>query len=124
MHAGHVLTYYRITNVGRTPYEQSRGRKMQKPILTFGEGCLYRPLGALARKLDARWEIGVYLTTLEHSIEHVIGLSNGDVGKCRDIKPLPGAEGEVSKQLLDLKGLPWQPRHSDEVLDIGDADAT
>eukprot|EP00971_Amphidinium_carterae_P210793 4182807-Amphidinium_carterae.2 len=60
---------------------------------TLGEGCLYRPLGALARKLDARWEVAVWLTTLEQSLEHVVGLSNGDVAKCRDIKALPGVEG-------------------------------
>eukprot|EP00971_Amphidinium_carterae_P307732 6115907-Amphidinium_carterae.1 len=76
MHAGHVLTFYRVTSLGRTPYELSRGRKMCKPILIFGEACLYRPLGALARKLDARWEEGTYLTTLEQSLEHIVGVSN------------------------------------------------
>eukprot|EP00971_Amphidinium_carterae_P229803 4560138-Amphidinium_carterae.2 len=56
-----------MTSSRRTPSELSRGRKMCKPILSFGEGCLYRPLVALARKLDARWEKGTYLTTLEQT---------------------------------------------------------
>eukprot|EP00971_Amphidinium_carterae_P258659 5133879-Amphidinium_carterae.1 len=59
--------------LGRTPYELSRGRKMNKPMLSFGEACLYRPLSVLARKLDARWEEGIYLTTLEQSLEHIVG---------------------------------------------------
>eukprot|EP00971_Amphidinium_carterae_P235920 4681958-Amphidinium_carterae.1 len=36
---------------------------------------------------------------------------------------MPGVEGEVSKKILDLTGTPWQPRSSDEALDIGEADA-
>eukprot|EP00971_Amphidinium_carterae_P221875 4404863-Amphidinium_carterae.1 len=36
---------------------------------------------------------------------------------------MPGAEGEVSHKLLTLTGTPWQPRSSDEALDIGEADA-
>eukprot|EP00971_Amphidinium_carterae_P118651 2350651-Amphidinium_carterae.1 len=77
LHAGHVLTYHRITSLGRTPYELNRGRKMSKATLGFGEACYFRPLGSLAQKLDARWEEAAYLTTMEQSLEHVVALADG-----------------------------------------------
>eukprot|EP00971_Amphidinium_carterae_P334302 6469495-Amphidinium_carterae.1 len=116
-----------VNHTGKTAYEMQRGRKMPRPLLFYGEDCLYHPCGTTTRqaKLEPRWQEGTFVGVLEHSLEYLIATEDGTVAKCRDVKRLMEGAQFTSGRLKGLKAQPWLPRPSDQdSIEIMDAPPT
>ena len=107
--AGAVWSRYQLGPDGRTPYERSTGKKWKQKLPEFGECVFYRPLqekGGKQRKLDAKFEDGIFLGIQEGSALKWIGTSEG-VLRAWSLKLKPPSDKWDRKQLDAILGLPW-----------------
>eukprot|EP00971_Amphidinium_carterae_P093433 1849035-Amphidinium_carterae.1 len=83
---------------------------MKRPVLYFGERCLYRPCGAVTKqaKLEARWQPGAYLGMLEYNLMYLVVTEEGVVSRCADVKRLAEGEQFISPPVSKLRALPWE----------------
>ena len=78
--AGALWSRYQLGIDGRTAYERSTGKKWKQKLPEFGECVFFRPLkdgSGKQRKLDAKFEDGVFLGIQEGSALKWIGTSEG-----------------------------------------------
>ena len=63
--------------------------------------------------VEQRWEYGIWLGTIEHTSEHIIGTKDGVI-KCRAISPLCNGNNFDLKTFDEFQGSPWRPspRHN------------
>eukprot|EP00971_Amphidinium_carterae_P000273 5712-Amphidinium_carterae.1 len=96
---------------------------MKRPVLYFGERCLYRPCGAVTRqaKLEARWQPGAYLGMLEYNLIYLVVTEEGVVSRCADVKRLAEGEQFPSPLVSNLRATPWEPRPGEEGSEVTDA---
>ena len=59
-------------------------------------------------KNEAKWHCGIWLGTIEHTNEHIIGTMDGVV-KCRAIAPLPEDKQYDAVFSERVKWAPWKP---------------
>jgi len=96
---------------GRTAYERSTGKRWRIQLPEFAETVLYQPLKGErdVRKIEPRFEKGIYLGIQEGTAMRWIGTEEGVV-RTWTIKRLADDE-KWDKALLDkMVGLPWQLR--------------
>lgn len=107
--AGAVWSRYQLGPDGRTAYERSTGKQWKQKLPEFGECVFYRPLkekGGKQRKLDAKFEDGIFLGIQEGSALKWIGTSEG-VLRAWSLKLKPPSDKWDRKQLDAILGLPW-----------------
>ena len=97
-YAGVLLLVYNRGRDGMTPYQRIKGKEWRAPLPAFGESVHYKR--KTQHKLEARWEVGVYLGVRVVSTEKLVGTPTG-VYTVRDIRRLPSEERYDSAALAD-----------------------
>ena len=74
-HAATLINRFSVDVDGRTPFEKARGTAARRELAEFGEKVLYQPMAKYNknRKLDVRWEYGVFLGVDAKTNELIIG---------------------------------------------------
>ena len=110
-YAGQTLHMFGNTREdGLTPVQRIRGRISMAPRVRLGEKVLYKSMKTVKVENDTQstWNYGIWLGTIEHTSEHIIGTRDGTV-KCRAISPLPGDKCFDGEFFDSIKGTPWRP---------------
>ena len=109
-YAAQTLHQFQITrDDGLTPAQRLRGKSAMSARAKIGEKILYKPMKTVkVDKTTPKWRYGVWLGTIEHTSEHIIGTHDGVV-KCRAIAPLAGERRFDAKYLEKMVGTPWKP---------------
>ena len=108
--AAELLTKYSCGDDGKSPDERLYGEKCVTPLVQFGESLFYLPLKTMKRdkKGDVAQRPGIWLGVIARTQETLIGTDVGVV-KCRTVNRLPDNERWNAKQVLCMKGAPWEP---------------
>ena len=91
-HAAMMLSRYKLSVDGMTPYRRLVGKDCKASMVEFGERVLAKPMRARkSRKklsLRSRWVEAVWVGSTRHSKEHIVVLegSNGAAIKVRTVK--------------------------------------
>ena len=103
-YAAVLINMCRIGEDGKTGYERRRGRAWKKALPVFGE-CIWwmRPESAREKKLERRWENGIYLGVRRESTEIIVGNAKGVV-KTRTFTVRP--EGQRWQNSKECHGNP------------------
>ncbi len=111
LHAGRVITSYKIQKDGRTAFERLRGKRARTNAIPIGEKILYQPVRHQTKreKLDSRWEYGIYVGFVMQSMEALVAGSRGVV-KARNVRRLSEDQRRDKDMLEEMKGTPWEPR--------------
>lgn len=112
-YAGTLISRFLRGPDGRTAFERSTGRPWRIRLPEFGECVLYQPLRGERepKKIEPRFELGVYLGVQEGTAMRWIGTAEGTV-RTWTIKRLPEEEKWQKEILEAVIGLPWQLRPS------------
>ena len=81
------------------------------------KGCLE---SCVNRKLESRWESGIWLDVCDEIAEIIVGTARGTI-KARDFERLDShEEGWNIECLIVVSGIPWEPipGRSDEVIPV------
>ena len=110
-YCGTLLSRFQKGADGRTPYERSTGKSWKIRLPEFGECVYYQlPKGERDRsKLEAKFDVGVYLGIQEGTGMRWIGTPNGVV-RTWTTKSLPAGERWQTDVFEAFVGLPWQMR--------------
>ena len=85
-HAGFIRSRFHIDESGRSPYEKWKGKSFKKELVEFGERVMYYKSGITGnRKMETRWESGIWLGLRDESNEALIGTPDGVI-KARDVR--------------------------------------
>ena len=119
-HAGFLISRFRIGDDGRTPDERRTGRRWRKPMMTFGERVLFKPVIQRRRKndLEAKYEYGHFIGVNSRTSEFLVMTREG-VKRGFSIRRLPLEERWSASELGELRGTPWDmvPRPQVEAAD-------
>ena len=89
-----------------TPFRKLKGRDWVISLPSFGECVDYRV--RTQHKLEARWDIGIYLGIRLHTIEKIIGTPQGVV-VVQSIRRKPADQQWNADLIEKLVGTPWAP---------------
>ena len=107
MHAAWLHNRFQPVH-GMTPFEKIQQRKYNGPIFKFGEAVMVRRQKLVdVPKMDARWNLGLWLGKTVSSDEHMVGTASG-MNYGRSVKALPDAEVPTSLY-EDMRWTPWMP---------------
>ena len=118
-HAATVLSRYKLSMDGKTPYRRLMGKDCRAPILEFGEKVLAKPMRTpkSRRKLSlkSRWIEGVWVGSTRHSKEHLVAIDNGGpVIKVRTVKRRLEVDRWNIESIKAIKATPRFPNPKDE----------
>jgi hypothetical protein len=110
-YCGTLLSRFLRGEDGRTAYERSTGKQWRILLPEFAECVLYQPLKGERdrKKMEPRFEMGVFLGIQESTAMRWIGTADGVV-RTWTIKRLPEEDKWQSDLLEKMVGLPWQLR--------------
>ena len=88
-----ILTRYRVTSWGRTPFQTLTGHQCSRPIAPFGTSVLWKEVlkGTERKKGDTDWHKGIFLGIRWRTSEVIVGTSNGVI-LCRTMRIDPEAD--------------------------------
>ena len=109
-HAGYLITRCRVKEDGRTALEKIKGRKVNTPLVPFGEVVLFKlpKLPHMPGDFRDRFERGVWVGCLARSGEHLIATDKGvftvsTLQRCSDDQRWSG------DLIRNIKGNPREP---------------
>ena len=97
---------FTIGSDGVSPYQRIKGRPWRPAIPRFGETVLYRIV--TQRRLEQRWEKGVFLGIREATQERIIGTAKG-IFVTQSLRRLPEEEQWDATLAFAVTGVPWKP---------------
>ena len=108
---------------GMTPFRKLKGRDWVISLPSFGECVDYRV--RTQHKLEARWDIGIYLGIRLHTTEKIIGAPQGVV-VVQSIRRKPADQQWNADLIEKLVGTPWAPsagkqKSNQEALELPEA---
>ena len=108
---------------GMTPFRKLKGRDWVISLPSFGECVDYRV--RTQHKLEARWDIGIYLGIRLHTTEKIIGTPQGVV-VVQSIRRKPADQQWNADLIEKLVGTPWAPspgkqKNNQEALELPEA---
>ena len=108
--AAWLITRFEVGVDGRNANERLKGKRYNKELIPFGECIHYNLIDNDQRKtkLEARWCDGVFLGMRKGSDEYLVGTKD-EVYKTRSVRRKADQDKHDQKQLLEVRGLPWQP---------------
>ena len=96
---------------GVTAFHRLKGRPWRVELPAFGETVEF--LKRTRRKLEQRWEAGVFLGVKETTTEKIVGTNRG-IFVVQSVRRRP-AEARFNGELLTaLRGFPWAPSETEE----------
>ena len=118
-HAAMLISRYKVSVDGKTPYRRLMGKDCRAPLVEFGERILAKPMRTpKSRKklsLKARWIEGVWVGSTRHSKEHLVALDDGGaVIKVRTVKRRLESERWSEEAIKAVKATPRHPNPKDE----------
>ncbi|MCR9077198.1 MAG: hypothetical protein NXI07_14250, partial [bacterium] len=76
-HAAFLIGRFQVHTDGMTSYQRLHKVPYKEKLVDFGEIVIYREHGEHVRKLETKWEFGVWLGRTALSTEHLIGTTFG-----------------------------------------------
>ena len=118
-HAAMLISRYKVSVDGKTPYRRLMGKDCRAPLVEFGERILAKPMRTpKSRKklsLKARWIEGVWVGSTRHSKEHLVALDDGGaVIKVRTVKRRLESERWSEEAIKAVRATPRHPNPKDE----------
>ena len=117
------LSFDEKSKDGMTPFRKLKGRDRVISLPSFGECVDYRV--RTQHKLEARWDIGIYLGIRLHATEKIIGTPQGVV-VVQSIRRKPADQQWNADLIEKLVGTPWAPspgkqKNNQEALELPEA---
>ena len=113
-HASWVLNRFLIRGSGKTPYRALRGKNYTQPLAAFGECVMYRDAEADPKKLELRWNDGIFVGKLDLTEEFVVLTPRGAI-KVRSVKRTDRPKEDNRELLSRVIGQPWNPQGRAEI---------
>jgi hypothetical protein len=88
------------------PYRRVKGKEWTIALPAFGESIDFEK--NTRRKLESRWERGVYLGVRTDTTERIVGASKG-VCVVQSVRRVPESERRIWEAMASVRGLPWKP---------------
>ena len=119
IHAGNILTCFKVQRDGRTAFQRLRGRKATSYMAQFGEKVLFQKVthSSRANKMDSRWDYGLYLGFSTRSMESNIWTPDG-MEKARNIRRLTEDKRWDADMILRVSSAPWSRRKPQESFEM------
>ena len=107
--AAELISKYSCGRDLESPHERLHREKCVTPLVPFGEAALYLPMGTVRRdKGDVAKRFGIWLGIIARTQEVLIGTQQGKA-KCNTVTRLVDDGKWDIKQILQVKGMPWEP---------------
>jgi hypothetical protein len=87
-------------------YQRAKGKEWAIALPAFGESIDYKK--NTRRKLESRWERGVYVGVHPNATERIVGASKG-VYVVQSVRRVPESERYNWEAMASVRGLPWKP---------------
>ena len=111
-HVGHILTFCRVRDHGRTAYNVTKGRKITCKLVPFGERVLFKipKTNKLPGDFQDRWESGIWLGFMMRSGEHLVSADDGVHKVCtvRRVDPSTRWSVELVNGIKALRRSPFR----------------
>ena len=108
-HVGWLITRYNTGIDGLTPYRRLYGKAYSGSICRFGEWVHHKRAGRPSSRVEARWDLGVWLGKQEATDEHVLGTESG-AHSSRSIYRMPSEQCFSYDAVARMEGTPLDPR--------------
>ena len=114
-HGATTYCLYKVGEDGKTPYQRSTARAWRQEAYEFGEQVMFKLPEKTGAKygLDERWARGTYLGIVRGTYERIVGTKDG-VYRCNAVKRKPFEERWDWKAVVEVRGLPWEPKVGEE----------
>jgi len=104
------LTTFQPRKGGQSSYSILYGHEYGHPVLSFGEGCVWRdPTDKKISKLNCRHGLGVWVGRAARSNEHLLLTPRGTVRARAVRRRIPSKQWDLLL-LKEVRGLPWSPK--------------
>ena len=109
-HAAYIITRCRIDTDGKTAMQKVKGRKVNTPLVPFGETVLFKlpKVMNMPGDFQDRFESGVWLGCTVRSGEHLIGTTRG-VYKVSSVMRRAEDKRWSSEMIKGIQGSPMEP---------------
>lgn len=109
--AAELLSKYSCGDDGKSPHERLHGERCGTPLVPFGESIMYLPMKTTRRdKGNIAKRPGIWLGVIARTQEVLVGTEAG-VATCRTVTRLLDDEKWNARQVLRMRGRPWEPVH-------------
>jgi hypothetical protein len=121
-YVGYLLNRLEVGRDGKTAYERMKGKKSTVLGIEFGEKVMWkaRQTGPFLKKLEARWQFGLFIGIKKTSGEVIVANEDGAVKVARTIRRVPSETRWQVGNLEWVKHVPWNLGREDKEAD-GDA---
>ena len=118
-HAAMLLSRYKVSNDGKTPYRRLTGKDCRAPMLEFGERVLAKPKRnpRTTRKLSlkSRWIEGTWVGSTRNSNEHLVIVDDGGPAiRVRTVKRRSEADRWKPERIKSIIATPMNPNPKDD----------
>ena len=109
-HAAYVITRCRVDEDGKTAMQKIKGRKVNVPMIPFGEAVLFKlpKVPRMPGDFNDRFEIGVWVGCTVRSGEHLVA-TQGGVFKASSVLRRAQDKRWSSELIKAVKGTPKEP---------------